>query len=62
MSGQVASHTRSLPLLQGTSVTPSRCLPSEWERPVGSSPEGKWAVDIAWWTTAVGDGPHSFAA
>ena len=38
MSGQVASHTRSLPLLQGTSVTPSGCFPSDqgetsWSQP-----------------------------
>ena len=34
VSGQVVSHTRSLPLFQGTSVTPSGRLPSEQERPV----------------------------
>ena len=47
VSGQVASHTRSLPFFQGTSVTPSGRLPLEQERPVGSSQEGKWAADIA---------------
>ena len=55
VSGQVACHTRSLPLLQGTSVTPSGRLPSERERPVGSSLEGKWAADIAQWTINVVD-------
>ena len=49
VSGHVASHTRSLPLLQGTRVTPSGRLPSERERPVGSSLEGSWAADNARW-------------
>ena len=53
VSGQVASHTRSLPLFQGTSVTPSGRLPSERERPVGSSLEGKWVADIARWTMSL---------
>ena len=42
MSGQVASHTRSLPLLQGNSMTPSGHLPLERERPVGRT--AKWKV------------------
>ena len=42
MSGQVASHTRSLPLLQGNSMTPSEHLPLERETPVGRT--AKWKV------------------
>ena len=44
MSGQVASHTRSLPLFHGTTVIPSGRLPSERKTPVGSSRDGTCAA------------------
>ena len=43
MSGQVASHTSNRPNLQGTIDIPSRHLPSDLERPKGSSLEKKFS-------------------
>ncbi len=40
VSGQVASHTSRQPDFHGASVTPSGLLPSDLERPDGSSLEG----------------------
>ena len=53
VSGQVASQTSSLPLLQGTSVIPSGRFPSERNKPVGSNLDGRRAVDIARWTISL---------
>ena len=40
VSGQVTSHVRHLPTLQGASVIPSGRLPSDLNRPIGSLDEG----------------------
>ena len=53
VSGQVASQTSNLPLLQGTSVIPSSRFPSEQNRPVGSNLNGRRAADIARWTISL---------
>ena len=47
MSGHVASHTNSLQLCHGASVTPSDLLPSDLRRPAGSNLEGMWTDDSA---------------
>ena len=53
VSGQVASHTRSLPLPLGTIVIPLGCLTSGQKRPVSSNLNDRWAADIAWWAMSL---------
>ena len=49
MSGQVASHTKGLPELHGANVTPSGLLPSDLDRPGGSSLDGIPAEESVRW-------------